>query len=363
MLTRAVAALTGALLMLSPLSVLAQQNVDQREEVNKGTVGIISGGVNGTYIRIASDLASVLDSGNDMRILPIRGKGSVQNITDILFLRGIDIGIVQSDVLEFAKREEIIPSITDRIHYITKLYNEEVHILARADIAGIEDLVGQPVNLGIAGSGTAMTSSIIFDSLGLSVDEKFFDQDRALEMLKSGEIAAQVFVAGKPTSVFNTLTSEDGLHFVAIPLSPLLLETYLPSRLTSVEYPNLVKPDSPVDTVAVGAVMAVYNWDNESYRYRKVERFIDAFFSRFEEFQEAPRHPKWQEVSLTAQVPGWNRFAAADQWLATKTTDAPVKQEFGAFLAEGSIDPASLTDADKSALFQDFLEWRVNNNQ
>lgn len=361
MLTKAVAALTCAMLIMSPLSLLAQDNADPVEEVNKGTVGIISGGVTGTYIKIASDLASVLDSGNDMRILPIRGKGSVQNISDILFLRGIDIGIVQSDVLEFAKRQEIIPSITDRIHYITKLYNEEVHILARADIANIEDLAGQPVNLGIAGSGTAMTSSIIFDTLGLSVDEKFLDQGQALEMLKAGELAAQVFVAGKPTSVFNTLTPEDNLHFVSIPLSPLLLETYLPSRLTSEEYPNLVQPEVPVDTVAVGAVMAVYNWDNESYRYRKVERFIDAFFSRFDEFQEAPWHPKWQEVSLTAQVPGWNRFAAADQWLATKTTDAPVQKEFGAFLAEVSIDPGSLTDADKDMLFQDFLEWRVSN--
>lgn len=363
MLIRAVVALLGATFMMAPLSLPAQQAANPVEEVNKGTVGIISGGVNGTYIQIASDLASVLDSGNDMRVLPIRGKGSVQNITDILYLRGIDIGIVQSDVLEFAKREEIIPSITDRINYITKLYNEEVHILARTDIATMEDLIGEPVNVGIAGSGTAMTASIIFDTLGLTVDEQFDDQASALEKLKAGEIAAQVFVAGKPTSMFKGLSEEDGVHFLTIPLSPLLLETYLPSRLTADDYPDLVAADSPVDTLAVGAVMAVYNWDNESYRYRKVERFIDAFFSRFSEFQEAPRHPKWQEVSLTAQVPGWNRFDAADRWLALKTADAPIKKEFGAFLADASVDPDSLTDSDKEALFAEFLSWRASNGQ
>ena len=208
-----------------------------------------------------------------------------------------------------------------------------------------------------------MTASIIFDTLGLTVDEQFSDQASALEKLKAGEIAAQVFVSGKPTNIFNGLSTQDGVHFLTIPLSPLLLETYLPSRLTSADYPDLVPTDSPVNTLAVGAVMAVYNWDNESYRYRKVERFIDAFFSRFDEFQEAPRHPKWQEVSLTAQVPGWKRFAAADQWLALKTADAPIKKEFGAFLAEASVDLESLTDSNKDALFAEFLRWRVSTGQ
>ncbi len=358
---RVIVALLGALLMALPLfPVSAQQSV---EEVNKGTVGIISGGIDGTYIRIASDLASVLDSGNDLRVLAIRGKGSVQNINDILFLRGIDIGIVQSDVLEFAKREELFPSITDRIHYITKLYNEEVHILARSDITEIGELEGQAVNVGIAGSGTAMTASIIFNTLGISVDTRFLGQGDALEKLKSGEIAAQVFVSGKPTSAFDNLEQQDGVHFLPIPLSPSLLETYLPSQLTSTDYPKLVASDEPVNTVAVGAVMAVYNWNEESYRYRKVGRFIDAFFSRFSEFQEAPRHPKWREVSLTAQVPGWQRFAAADDWLRFKTASPgePIKQEFEVFLAQASVDPSTITDANKNALFEEFLRWRDQN--
>jgi len=116
-----------------------------RERTNAGTVGIISGGVNGTYIQIANDLAKVLDEENGLRVLPIIGKGSVQNITDILYLKGIDIGIVQSDVLEFIKREQIHPAIGEHVRYISKLYNEEFHLLGGKDVATVNDLAGKKV--------------------------------------------------------------------------------------------------------------------------------------------------------------------------------------------------------------------------
>ena len=67
---------------------------------------------------------------------PFIGKGSLQNVADILFLRGIDVGIVQSDVLAYLKRKQIYPHIDQSIQYITKLYNEEVHVLARPEITG-----------------------------------------------------------------------------------------------------------------------------------------------------------------------------------------------------------------------------------
>ncbi len=142
---RGVAAIVFTIaLLLGHLEHAVAQSPDVlRNRVNQGTVAIISGGVNGTYIRIASDLAAVLDKGDQLRILPIIGKGSVQNITDLLYLRGIDIGIVQSDVLSFIRKENLHPNIAQRIRYVTKLYNEEVHILAGKDIAQLADLAGK----------------------------------------------------------------------------------------------------------------------------------------------------------------------------------------------------------------------------
>ena len=149
-------------------------------QANQGTVGIMAGGVDGTYIRIAADLMNVLDEGDRMRVVAMLGRGSVQNLRDIVLLRGIDIGIVQSDVLAFAKREGLLPGIDRLVQYITKLYDEEIHLLARQDVASVQDLAGKTVNVDVRGSGTAMTASLVLEALGVPVQIANDPQDLAL---------------------------------------------------------------------------------------------------------------------------------------------------------------------------------------
>jgi TRAP transporter TAXI family solute receptor len=276
---------------------------------NSGTVGVITGGVDGTYIRIAADLASVLDDGEVLRVLPILGKGSVQNIADIMLLRGIDIGIVQSDALFFARNRRLIPGIDSMIQYIAKLYDEEIHILARQDIRTLRDLSGNVVNIDLPGSGTAMTAALLFGMLGIQPRTAQDTQDVALTKLRQGEIAAMAFVAGKPARLFSGIPAGSGLHFLPVPATSALIETYLPSTLETADYPNLIPQGESVETIAVGAVMAVYAWQPGSERHRKVARFVEAFQSRFATFLRPPRHPKWKDVNLSAQVPGWVRFS------------------------------------------------------
>jgi TRAP transporter TAXI family solute receptor len=333
-----------------------------RERVNAGTVGIVSGGINGTYIRIAAELAAVLDNGDTLRVVPLVGKGSVQNIADILFLKGVDIGIVQSDVLAYIKRERLYPGADKSIEYITKLYDEEIHILAGKSIARIADLGGKKVNFDVANSGTAMTASLIFERLKTPIEPIYNDQALALDKLRRGEIAALVYVAGKPASLFRDVRAEEGLHFLAVPLDPALLETYLPSRISHADYPTLVPESDAVDTVAVGAVMAVYNWAPGSDRYRKVARFVDAFFEQFPALLEPSRHPKWKEVNLAAQVPDWTRFGPAENWLrrsmVATSGSSPLQRDFMAFLDQSGRAGASGSAADREALFQEFVRWQ-----
>ena len=300
-------------LMLGGITTAYSQNL--KEQVNRGTVSIVSGGINGTYVRIASDLSNVLDN-DDVRILAILGKGSIKNMEDLIYLKGIDLTIVQSDVLEFLKRDQIYQSIDQKIRYVTKLYNEEFHLLGTNDIANIKDLGGKKVNFGGKRSGTAMTTSLIFEALGIEVNPTYFDQATALEKLKTGEISALSYVAGKPTRLFKDIAASDNLRFVAIDPSPKLFETYLPATLSGEDYPNLVAASEEVNTVAVGAVMATFRWRPGTPRHDKVARFVNRFFDGFEQFLQAPRHPKWREVSLSAIVPGWSRFDTAEKWLS-----------------------------------------------
>ncbi len=316
MMRRLIALMCAAIAAVSWIAPAeAQSTESRRAQVNRGIIGVISGGVDGTYIRIATDLAAVLDDRETLRILPIAGRGSVQNIIDLMYLRGIDIGIVQSDVLAYMRRENMEPGLQNLIGYITRLYNEEFHLLAAEDIDDIADLAGRRVNIDVRGSGTFVTASLVFDALGIAVEPVSVDNALALEMLRRGEIAAMAYVAGKPTQLFRTITAEDRLHFLAVPQTAELLETYLPSWLGAEEYPQLIPDGTRIETVAVSAVMAVYNWRPGSERYDSTARFVDAFFSRFDQFQQPPRHRKWREVNLTAPVPGWTRFSAAEAWL------------------------------------------------
>ncbi len=312
----------------------------------------------GTYAQTAADL-TILDDGT-LRVLPIIGKGSLQNLSDILYLRGIDVGFVQADALTYAKQHNLYPTLTQSIRYIAKLYDEEIHVLARKDISSLQDLNDQRVNVDVAGSGSAMTAAILFDALNIKPKIEHRKQVDGLEALKQGEIAAIVQVAGAPVPLFARLGSTDGLHLLPIDLNQTLAQTYLPDQLTHDMYPALVPVEETVATLAVGDVMAVFAWQSHTERYNKVARFVDAFFSKFDQFLQPPRHPKWREVNLTAEVPGWTRFQAAQDWLtqhANPSVAQPTTQaRFAAFLSDARVG-GSLSDSAKEELFRQFLSW------
>lgn len=325
--------------------------------INAGTVGIISGGADGTYIRIAADLANVLD-GDDLRVLPIIGRGSLQNLRDVMFLRGVDIGIVQMDAREQLKAENLQNDAVRKLRFITRLYNEEVHILTGRDITDIRQLDGRKVNIDKAGSGTNLTARIIFDKLGIKPELTTFDQGSSYERLRAGEIQAAVYVAGRPVRAMAEFQAEGRFHLLPIPFEGEIAETYFPARLANADYPRLIDADKPVETLAVGSLLAVFNWPENSDRYNRVRKFVHAFFSRFDEFLQPGRHPKWKEVNLAAEVPGWQRVRPAQDWLDQLTTSATGSQlqNFEAFLSSRG---AMVTPAQREILFRDFLAWQT----
>jgi uncharacterized protein len=348
----------------------------KNEQPNKNTIGLISGSPNSddTYLQMAYDLADVLNDGDNLRILPIAGIGGPRNIRDVRYVRGIDIGLTQTNILNnFRRSNERLGQLDDKIVYIAKLFTEEVHLVAKPEITSIAQLKGLKVNLDAKGSGTSYSMRDLFNVLGIDFQEVSMSQLEGIEKVKSGEIAATVLIAGKPVRSMSKLNRGDGLHLVPIPYSKQLTEDYLPTTLTHDDYPDLVAAGETVDTVAVGAVLIAYNWPKSNLdRYSRVQRFIEAFFPKIAELQKPPRHVKWREVNLAATLPGWKRFDAAQAWLdqhnngptlssnqpaaverATETRPAAIPA--GAPSAGGGGEAVPLED---SALYQDFLRWR-----
>jgi uncharacterized protein len=324
-----------------------------------GQLTVIAGGIGGTDARIAADLANVLDDNDRLRIMPVLGRGSLQDIADLLFARGIDAAIVQSDVLGVVRQGGLMPNASS-LQYITKLYEEEVHILARRDIEAVQDLVGKPVNIDRRGSGTAITAALVLERLGVAPVYEYNDQMAALEKLKKGELAAVVYVVAKPAPLFIGLDFTSGLHFLPIPLTAALIESYLPSRLEQLQYPNLVLASAPVDTIAVSAVMMTVGSGAGNERYRRLARFVDALFTHIDELRGPGRHPKWQEVNLAAQMPGWTRFPEAQTQLNKQIANAEtsLRAAFNVFLSQQGRVAADLDSSTKDALFKEFIEWQ-----
>ena len=331
-------------------------------EAESNVVGVEGAAIGGTYLRIAGDLASALNKPG-LRVVPIVGQGSVQNVDDLLHLRGVDVAIVQADALAYVQREHLLPPGAEHaIQYIAKLYDEEVHIIAGPQVHTLDDLKGKAVNADLPKSGSALTARVLFAALGISVTLTEEPQDVAIERLKRGEIAAVMRVAGKPVDMFRDLPDNLGLHFLGLPQDrEQLLQTYAPGSFASTDYPNLVTNGETVDTLAVGAVMAVYAWPAGSARYRQITRFVTELFAHFDQLQAPPAHPKWKEVNLAAEVPGWTRFAAAAEQVAAVRNKA-MQQDFGSFLAAGSAT-TSLTPQQRAALFEQFARWRRSSGQ
>ena len=223
------AAKKAAPLPLNP----AARHAALTEQLNQNTVTVISGNPNGTYLYLAYDMSAVLDDGNDLRVLPVIGKGGYQNVMDVLHLRGVDLCITQANIMSYLKKTgEFGTNIDQRLAYIARLYNEEMHILAGPGINRVQDLNGKKVNFSDVGSGTQFSTRLIFELLGIKVQEVNVGQADGYQKVKSGEIAATILIAGKPTGAFGKFKMEPGMTLLPVPYTEALEQDYLPAKLT-----------------------------------------------------------------------------------------------------------------------------------
>ncbi len=350
---------------LSLAALTARPRLGAAAVAQPATIGIMGGEIDGTFMRIATDLTSVMNS-DTLRVVPIVGKGSLQNLGDLLHLPGVDLALIAADCLAYAQAEHLYPGDLSKVQYICKLYENDLHVCARPEIQVLSDLQGKPVNIDVEGAGTNLTARAVFKTLGIApefhTDEPTIGQDR----LRRGEIAANVYCAGKPVRLFASQPAGTGLHFIAVPSNAELEKIYLPGgQITNADYPNLVPAEQSVETVGVGVALAVFAWPSKSVRYHNLVTFVDTFFSKFPQLLKPPHHPKWHDVNLLAEQPGWVRFAPAAAWLAqhhpgmvetSGTAQARTQTDFDQFLAERGVP--HLTPAQREATWQYFQQQR-----
>lgn len=282
---------------------------------------IMTGGATGTYIQIGQDIAEI-GSQCGLTLNVLESAGSLENFVGIRNKRNTQFGIVQSDVLEYLKTYEANDAEVQRaiagVRIMFPLYNEEVHLLAKREIASARDLDGKIVAVGIEDSGTFLTSSLVLDLLRVkNAERRTIGPDEALKQLQAGEIDAFFYVSGAPTSLFaNASIDPEKFHLVPLKEAPLTA-TYTPAKLPPATYPWQTEE---VDLVAVKAVLMTFDYNKARNSYHRksckaVSDFSNLILTRLEELK-AKGHPKWKSVNLAEVPPNWQVGACVKQGMA-----------------------------------------------
>jgi uncharacterized protein len=332
----------------------------QRQKANENLLVLMCGTLGAPYLQLGHDMAIAVNDGDNMRLVPAISDGGIGNIRDVLYLRNVDMGITTVLALNALKASgEFGPNLDRQIVYITPLSVDTVHILARPGINSIQDLQGKRVSFNTKGSSTERFSPAIFQALGIKVTPTTMALGDAFQAMRNGELDATVCACPKPLPAFPGIRPEWGFRLLDVPYVPALEQDYVPDNLTNEDYPNLIAKDSKVQTLATSSVLISFNWQRGTERYVRIEKFVNALFSNADKLRQPARHPAWRTVNLAANIRGWQRFPAAQEWLDRQAALAKA--------APTAIDPALARvqatraapgdEAAQERLFKEFLEW------
>jgi uncharacterized protein len=309
-----------ALAVSAPLVPAAAQQIpkslregpdDPQRKTQDGWSVRIAASRDDTAARFADELARALNDGDDLRVLPVLSRGPIGNVEDLLKLPEIDVAITQADALEYFRTERKT-SLGTRIQYIAGLPPAQLHVAARESVHSLQELRGQKVVFGPAGSAAAVTGPILFRRLGIAVKPVYTDAAAGLDLVKSGDAAALLTVESKPGDLWLRVPPYAGIHFLPAPHGKVLADLYAAAALTSADYPNLIGPDEQVDTIAVPGVLAVQNLSKNDDRFRRVLRFVDYLYARWDRLREPPFYRGWRDVDIAATAHGWTRFSPSE---------------------------------------------------
>jgi len=287
-----------------------------RQSRNEWTIGLGSGPLGSLELKLASDLQTALNDGDRLRILPIITPGALSNVDDLLYLRGMDAALTQADVFEYFRTERGIPDLRQRVQYITRLHNAELHIIATRAIRSFEDLRGKRVSFGPAGGGAALTGPIVFQRLRMNVEDHFASFEEEMAQLLRGELDAVVRVSGKPIDGLDAIARQADLHLLNLPSLQLFDDIYTLGSFTERDYPSLVASGEKIETIAVPTVLAAFNWPENAERYKRLERFTRDLFDQWDRLLNDSASPKWRDMNPAANLSGWTRFSVAQTVLS-----------------------------------------------
>lgn len=274
--------------------------------LNANAVGLLASQPSAMQDGIA--ISAAVAHVDSLRVLPIVGNGSLQSLNDLLFLKGIDVAIVSSDSLGYARKHALYTDEDGKLAYLAKLANSSVVILARGEVAAVKDLAGRKVATGTANSDSFIAADLIFGDQQVAIERVALQGAAAIRALREGSIDAAVLVTAESQAALAAIEPGSGLRILPVSASETLAEVYSPSILDAAQYPGLLPQGSAVETVAAAIVLAVFDWPRASKNAEKLRRFDKALFDQYLSGLSADK-----VTNFSAAVPGWKAFGASSQ--------------------------------------------------
>src|SRR5437773_654036 len=289
-------------------------------------MGVMTGSEKGTYYQFGLNLQA-LGKSNGINLSVYPSKGSVENIYAVYQRPGVQVGIVQSDVLAFVAKvqaDQTLQRIAKKIKMVFPLYNEEVHLLAKKGINSFDDLANKRVAIGREGSGTYLTVRLLFKVSEVAPREMvLIDTDEALAELKAGRIDAMFYVAGLPVKLLaEGVTAADEL--VLVPITNKDIAEFYP-RVTIPGGTYAWQPQA-VESVTVKAVLVTF--DYRRLDCDNVGKFAQVVSTNIETLVKGG-HPKWKQVNLEFPLKGWEQYDCVKKYLNKPTARATTPQKGG----------------------------------
>ena len=340
----------------TPKTSLPQQKV-----LNESALMMLGGYPGTTYSGLAHDIATALGGRDGLRLLAVDDAGGTENLRDLLLLRGVDLALVPANTLVYGNDAAIFgPSLRERLSYITLLYGEELHILVGPGTDSFENLRGRKIAVPPEDGNTEFAVRDLLRRLHIKAEVIRVAGPDAIDEVRSGRFAAFVLMGGKPVRFVAGLPKDGSLRLLALPSNQAFGDGYSPADFRSDDYPALIPNGQTIDTVSVSAVLVTNNTPKSDESYRRIARFVPAFFGALSELTGPQWHPKWSEVNFAATLTGWSRFAAAQEWIerTTQEQSASIQRAFEEFL-RANTPPGSpaISPKERRQLFDEFVKW------
>jgi ABC-type amino acid transport substrate-binding protein len=272
------------------------------------TDGIV--GPNSRATRAINELAERPEGIGRVRVLPIAGRGATENVRDLLQLRGVDLAILNSDILQFLDRTRQHPQARRLVRFVTHLFDQKVYLLVRKDLNAIEDLRGRRLVVLSKGAGSHITATVLFGQLGIDVTLEALGSEVDLDDAGLAKVDGVLLLSDELARVRLSAPARQGLRVLPIGLTPALQGIYKRALIEPQELPGLPDKGS-TETVAVSTLLAVYDWNPSQARFAGVSSFMGGLFSALPSLRQRNPGSVWRQADINAQLAGWTRHSAA----------------------------------------------------